>query len=697
MSIRKQVIVLGGGVGALTTAYYLTTRPNWQEEYDITVHQLGWRLGGKGASSRNPDEHDRIEEHGLHVWFGFYENAFATMRAVYDELPRRSSAKLGTIDQAFQPLDRIPMLEQIGDRWSVWPFDFPELPGAPGDPGAIASGWEVLTRLLEYVRDLWHWDGLAPSGMHSNIVIPRWGQDLLKPDDTTSRLSPLHLAIHLMKALPAHPALHDKDLHHSDLVALLRQWLEWIRTSIGDVSRAGESLRRAWVVAELGICVAIGILEDELLCRGLASIDGEEFRAWLARHGAGAEVLDSTPVRALYDCCFAYENGDVARPNFAAGVALGCALRIGLMYRGHLLYQMQAGMGDVVVAPLYEVLRARGVKFEFFQRVRKIEVEGGRVARVQFGRQVRLKNGRYEPLVSVRGMHCWPNKPLYDQIEDGDRLAECNVNLESHWAAWTDVESWTLEVREEDRVVLGISLGGLAEICQDLSNASEDWKNMIDQLPTIRTQSAQLWMRRDLSQLGWRDTAKSAMVAAPEPYDVWADMSHLIACEGWPPDDRPLSIQYLCGPMKGDGSNLPPPDPDTPEKAWKDARAQIKNWLDDYAGWIWPAAVSAGSRGFDWEVLHAAGNLRGEARLDAQWIRANVDPTERYVLSPARVNRFRLPGGESGFRNLVLAGDWTRTAINAGCVEAAVMSGMEASRALCGYPREIVGEHFMQG
>ena len=50
------------------------------------MYQRGWRLGGKGASSRGVN--GRIEEHGLHVWLGYYDNAFRLVRDVYDELDR---------------------------------------------------------------------------------------------------------------------------------------------------------------------------------------------------------------------------------------------------------------------------------------------------------------------------------------------------------------------------------------------------------------------------------------------------------------------------------------------------------------------------------------------------------------------------------------------------------------------------------
>ena len=104
---NKKVAILGGGMGALSAAYQLSEKGG----YDITVYQLGWRLGGQGASGRNLNLADRIEEHGLHVWFGFYENAFRVMQRCYVELGRPSSAPLSTIEKAFRPVDSLTMIE----------------------------------------------------------------------------------------------------------------------------------------------------------------------------------------------------------------------------------------------------------------------------------------------------------------------------------------------------------------------------------------------------------------------------------------------------------------------------------------------------------------------------------------------------------------------------------------------------------
>ena len=67
---RQKIAILGGGMAALAAAFELTGQPDWKEKYEVTVYQLGWRLGGKGASSRG--KYGRIEEHGLHVWLGSY-------------------------------------------------------------------------------------------------------------------------------------------------------------------------------------------------------------------------------------------------------------------------------------------------------------------------------------------------------------------------------------------------------------------------------------------------------------------------------------------------------------------------------------------------------------------------------------------------------------------------------------------------
>ena len=105
---------------------------------------------------------------------------------------------------------------------------------------------------------------------------------------------------------------------------------------------------------------------------------------------------------------------------------------------------------------------------------------------------------------------------------------------------------------------------------------------------------------------------------------------------------------------------------------------------------LWPEAYRDDE--FDWQVLFDPQQQQGESRFDSQYWRVNVDPSERYVLSVAGSSAYRLASDGTVFANLYLTGDWISTGVNAGCVEAAVMAGMQTSRAICGFPNTINGE-----
>jgi uncharacterized protein with NAD-binding domain and iron-sulfur cluster len=124
---------VGGGCASITAAFELT-RPELAGKYQVTVYQLGWRLGGKGASGRGVA--DRIEEHGFHVWFGFYENAFRLVRECYSELNRDpKKCRIAGWRDAFFPAPFIGFTERSRDgSYSNFASYFPPGEGLPGDP-----------------------------------------------------------------------------------------------------------------------------------------------------------------------------------------------------------------------------------------------------------------------------------------------------------------------------------------------------------------------------------------------------------------------------------------------------------------------------------------------------------------------------------------------------------------------------------
>jgi hypothetical protein len=159
-------------------------------------------------------------------------------------------------------------------------------------------------------------------------------------------------------------------------------------------------------------------------------------------------------------------------------------------------------------------------------------------------------------------------------------------------------------------------------------------------------------------------------------------MSRLIEREDWPPDPRPGSIIYFCGPLQ-DG-----PDLADQARAPERVRSIARDWLSRYSGHPWPDVSSNGALDFHQLYRREGGNA--EQRFGAQYFRANVSGSARYVQTVPGSTDHRIRPGESGFDNLYLAGDWVRTDLNAGCVEAAAMGGLAASAAISGRRIEIV-------
>ena len=149
----RRIAILGGGVAGLATAFALTERAQ-RKRFDVTVYQMGFRLGGKCASSRRTDAHERIEEHGLHVLLGCYEAAFGMLRAAYTELDRPAGAPLATWTEAFAPHSFFTMAESIDGRWTDWRVRFPTNKRVPGDGGIWLSARDYAGMLPQIIASI---------------------------------------------------------------------------------------------------------------------------------------------------------------------------------------------------------------------------------------------------------------------------------------------------------------------------------------------------------------------------------------------------------------------------------------------------------------------------------------------------------------------------------------------------------------
>ena len=64
-------------------------------------------------------------------------------------------------------------------------------------------------------------------------------------------------------------------------------------------------------------------------------------------------IYGSPIVQALYDFMLQYCDGDRRRPSYGAGTAAQAVVRLYGTYLEAFAFEMQAGMGEVVVMPIY--------------------------------------------------------------------------------------------------------------------------------------------------------------------------------------------------------------------------------------------------------------------------------------------------------------------------------------------------------
>jgi uncharacterized protein with NAD-binding domain and iron-sulfur cluster len=734
---KEKLIVLGGGCAAMAAVFGITDRAGWQEKYDITVYQPGWRLGGKGAAGRNAQMGQRIEEHGLHVWSGFYENAFWIMRKVYKAINRPAVDPLAEAFTAFRPHHYAGLSNYSNGDWVFWKGYLPHVGGLPGDliePGEyrmredVSSPWEMLCNTVLWSLRYFETTTNASSGRSPEPSgEPKWLLDAFisnraEPRGLWERLKGWFEAgvvgLILFRVLLAFKAArrhHDRAAragarrrphHFSDrpyarLARRLECLLWWFHREADRLAGRNSDKLSFFLLGDLFISMMIGMLKDGVLEHGFDVIDHLDLRDWLRAHGARDESLTNPTVDSAYCYVFAFIDGDTDKPSLAAGVAIRMLLRLLLCSRGAVFWEMQGGMGDTIFAPIYEALRQRGVKFRFFHRALRLSSADGKdVDEVHIGRQVTLQPGRdeYAPLVQVKDLPAWPSVPDYDQLVEGRELAakyaDGHCELESGYNDWPDRETLVLKKGEHfDRVLLGISVEAVKFICADLSRVNPKFRDGVESQKTVRTQAMQLWADRSLYDLGWQ-LPSPIICSYGEPFDTWADLSDLLEREAWQRDDCPVSLAYFCGALRDDADGILPPGPRPGylRAKYEDVKQNARAWLSLYTGELWPNGLRPDSTDLDYSLLHRDGGGSPQERFDAQWFSANVDLAARYVLSlPGTVSK-RLKAGDTGFGNLVLAGDWLHNGLNYGCVESAVLGGLQASRAICGYPDRIFGE-----
>ena len=809
-STRKKVAIIGGGFAGMAAAWDLTSPEN-ENPCEVTIFQMGGRLGGKGASSRNAAFGDRIEEHGLHLWLGYYENAFRMIRTCFEELkgappsadrelaPHLAAAPFNRWDwlSAFERANLVGLADYASGEWTHWIARFPEYvfrgecgvtgiynlpdgtlrPGIhivddekrayPGEPPVVLHGdacedgedscleqpdvafflTHALRELQAFVESLqvridWLYlrrsgdpltadpDELLSQAMNLNPLTRADDIDVLSADIPRAlRMLRLTFLVPAIQACATAARLLEGPVPHlrDRVVAMLDRFIDEMREKIETFVQSDPPARRTWELIDLLAANIRGLLAAGLEgSDDFSSLDEYNYEDWLRLNRVAERTLRNPIARGSHDLGFAYEDGDPRTPRIAAGQALNAACRFFFAYKGALFWRMKAGMGDVVFAPLYLALRRRGVKFRFFHRLDDIDLDadGTTVKGLRFWRQVKLRDTdraagtNYKPLVLVPNCNVsgWPATPdarqfdydrrtceEYDRAVKGDS-PDAYMQFESIWCNWPHGDhvfatvgdrtrpapadpSW---IGHYDEVIVTVPVAALGRVSGQLTGAGHDaarrWREMLNNIGAVATQTVQLWVNKRTRELGWPhgQVSYSAFV---HPFDTWADLSQLIEVENQP---EARGTHYFCSVLPA--RYVPPIDADPQRIAGilRDVTAMVREnarrFLNDWVVQLWPDAVSRYPNVFDWDLLVGDGGHAGAARLRSQHIVANVDPSERYTQSLPGTTKYRIRPDGTGFRHLFIAGDWTDCGYNVGCVEAAVISGRLASAAITGYP-----------
>ena len=286
----------------------------------------------------------------------------------------------------------------------------------------------------------------------------------------------------------------------------------------------------------------------------------------------------------------------------------------------------------------------------------------------------------------------------------------------------------TMRAETGATIVNAMPISTMARIASDVTHIVPTWAASSEHVETVGTQAVQIWHSRDGAGLGWERIAAEAVHHRPvenessgptlggfvEPFDTWADLTVTkefeITDEAYPVG----AVSYFC-------SVLPHVESDDFGGPWDGPFSVLQNtlgFLDSHVKELWPNAGSRYPSAFDWErefvapaelsawppdlarllTMQVAKSIRDPvifARKERVWklrsqeqlaalgprifVSANADPANAYTLNVPGSTKFRVWPGDTGVGNVTFAGDWTRTILNAGCVEAAVVSGMLAA------------------
>lgn len=758
---KHKIAIVGGGPSGLAAAFELSNTPELREKFEVTVYQMGWRLGGKCATGRS--FYKRIEEHGIHVFLGWYVNAMTMLQQAYEERNQTEAgegAYFKDCHDGFTP-GGWNLMTWYAPAEGIWKDVAIRQPSSPGKPwnakppqlwnlvkGFLHSLTEMTGSMLEDHPDRYdtilEGESILTGGEGPpESALGLLGAAFLRPRTRIRRglrafrnsvraeervifrkvLAHLHpLADRLRKF--EHEILHQNPKLLDDLLAAISLAQDVVRTLVSLSDRL-ESHRRAYFLlttADFGLALLKGLLKlveirDDQAYIETSALSDIEFRDWMTQHGLSEQTTRSPIFKFMYNGTYSYPNGDnngigsISARAAVLGALLSFTANIGAP-----TYAFNAGCAEVFVAPLYQCLKARGVKFNFFHRVAKIHHSTtGHIQKMTVHVQARIKGGKdYDPLEILkfekhgeeRSLACWPYCPDVAQLsfkskKEETAIANGTINLESTLSEYKVRDKELVHGKDFDEVILTTPPQVLQYIAKDLmakdDPVSRRWYNVANKIGVVQTQQVQIWLKKSAEELGVDSKSWGLPAGCPVgtntyqlPLTCWGDYSQLLKVEPYDPKtmgEQPKFLGYFTSVIPKIWNLVESTDQDINLRLFQIVRAIaitnlqqsmryfFKNEPDDpHPGAVNLELLIRGAKGEFTEMQEEFPYGFAE-----QYFRANIDPTELYTQALPGTGKYRLRPNESGYHNLFFAGDGTNNGYNFGCVEATIISGKEAA------------------
>jgi len=683
------VAVLGGGPAGLACSWLLSrpTDPTgnaaWSPpanapnlDVKVTLVEQSCVPGGKAASIRRSDaaEARRVEEHGLHILMGCYANVLELIRWT---APTTNNAVQGNPpakpwDDALVGFGKtlVPSVDAQGLDDGMWPVEVGPWPTEKSLASLEAwilndaklDAWPMLTGFeperVEMLRnEAARYSPVAREPRPLLRTFAELGKSLLARRSDPTEVPSTTLALNQMAAQWLTVRLMGTELQTASRIlsqediAPEQQQLEEMAALLRTLSRSalpagdpapGVAMLREWV--ELSTTVTIGLAKRNLFPvwavddpKKLLTLD---YMSWVR----GMQALDTKSLQDWLEC-HDIEKGFVANSRLLAAITASVFATPATIAAGTFLH----GMARLLLTYQGELYRRmKGGTGEAFVAPIFDYLNGLGQPKMD------IKLGTSVRSVSMAAKKITGATTCLELQCAGNNIAP-QPGIAGGWQRppIPQTVSNKVKVLAADAYVLAIPpyagvlpgqpvppvLPGLpAQLEASLAN--------IGHRATI---GVQCWTGKDPRFPG------AIISAMPGPLRCAAAMSDLNEGQGF---GIPV---YACGDVEDDVA-----------QQWDDGTGPLDAWLAAYQPMLQDDAV---------HKSHASVNRKGSAR---------------YTMADVDTQAARLPVYDTGVDNLWIAGDWTRTALSCGSIEAAVTSGLEAARDIleklgCQVHFEIVG------